>query len=91
MSAASVTRFVDNVAEFTSLEQWEREHDLFEQIIQIPLFKQYRMWKAYSVWRRNVRARKMAAAESVLRGKLFHLNSSLRPALLEARAAGFVK
>eukprot|EP00033_Pygsuia_biforma_P005221 GCRY01005741.1.p1 GENE.GCRY01005741.1~~GCRY01005741.1.p1 ORF type:complete len:420 (+),score=56.62 GCRY01005741.1:165-1424(+) len=85
LSASGVTHFVKNTADFIALEQWQREHDLFHQIITIPTFHKYRKWKAYSVWRNNVRSKKMALCENMLHNNLFILNTNLRQCLLHVR------
>ena len=66
LSRAGVTHIVNGVAEFTPLDQWEQEYQLFGKVIQIPLFQKYKMWKSYFVWRKNVRSSRMQSSENVL-------------------------
>jgi dynein heavy chain len=67
------------------LEQWKKEYDLFGQVIKIPLFKKYTMWKSYYLWRKNVRSKRMRFSQNVLSSNLFILSDSLRAALLQIR------
>jgi dynein heavy chain len=85
MSASGVTHFVNGVAEFTPLDQWKREYELFEKVINISLFSKYKMWKSYYLWRKNVRSRRMANSQHVLMTNLFILNNNLRTSLLKIR------
>ncbi len=49
LSSFGVTHFLNEKPEFTELEQWKREHFLFNNIIKIHVFKKYRVWKSYKV------------------------------------------
>ena len=44
----------DNLTEFYTLVQWQREYLLYKHIRDIKTFYQFRMWKAFNVWRKNV-------------------------------------
>jgi len=43
--------------EFTDLDQWIEDYKHYQRIIKIKTFAKFRMWKAFSVWRKNVRWR----------------------------------
>ena len=47
----------DNEAEFTALERWEKEHKDYKRLVKIPTFANFRMWKAFVVWRKNVKTK----------------------------------
>lgn len=98
MSAAGVTHFVkDNAGkykqnvldlyqtEFTPLEQWEHDFDSYAKIAVIPAFCKYRIWKAYTVWRRNIRYAKINACSNAVNGKLFVTNTTLYKCLVTVR------
>ena len=58
LSIAGVTRLLNGKeAEFTELEQWVIDYKHFQRLINIKTFAKFRIWKAFSVWRRNVRWR----------------------------------
>lgn len=44
-------------AEFVELEQWIRDHNHFHQLLRTKTFATFRMWKAFSTWRKTVRSR----------------------------------
>jgi len=44
-------------AEFTSLSRWEKEYLDYKRLVKIPTFANFRMWKAFVVWRKNVRTK----------------------------------
>jgi len=85
LSSFGVTHFINGKPEFSELEQWKREHYLFNAIVKIPVFRQYRTWKTYKVWRDSVRYGKMRKCSKVLQKDLFCLNPSFQDALLQIR------
>ena len=86
LSSFGVTHFVNGKPEFAELEQWKREHYLFNAIVKIPVFRQYRSWKTYKVWRDSVRYGKMKKCAKALQKDLFCLNPTFQEALLKIRA-----
>ena len=57
ISKQGVTHICDGEAEFTPLDQWEKDLRHYSQLIQIRTFANFRMWKAFYVWKKNVRGR----------------------------------
>lgn len=58
ISMTGVTRlFNGKEAEFTEVEQWIADYKHFRRLIKIKTFAKFRIWKAFSVWRKNVRWR----------------------------------
>ena len=48
LSARGVSRYMDNMqTDFTSLDQWEREVQLFYALKSLKIFEMYRMWKGF--------------------------------------------
>eukprot|EP00899_Mesostigma_viride_P007437 jgi/Mesvir1/16695/Mv15092-RA.1 len=75
MSSRGITHYVDGGnADFTSLEQYEREYELFHAMTQLKVFRKFRSWKGFSLWRRAVRRTKLARARTQLEKNLFSLN-----------------
>jgi hypothetical protein len=74
------------VAEFTDLKQWHREYYIFNEILRIRMFKIYRIWKAFRVWRKCVRVDKFSTAVRTLENGLFILDEVLSPSLRDIRA-----
>ena len=85
LSSFGVTYFMNGKPEFTELEQWKREHYLFNAIIKIPVFKKYRVWKSYKVWRDSVRYGKMRKCAKLLNKNLFWMNPTFQEALFKIR------
>ena len=73
------------VAEFTPLPQWEKECGLFHKVMDIPFFRRYSSWKAYTSWRGAIQADKFQACSQVLTSNLFVLNDTFQPSLLKVR------
>ena len=60
LSLKGVTRLLNGKdAEFTELDQWIKDYKHFQELIKIKTFAKFRIWKAFSVWRKNVRWRYM--------------------------------
>lgn len=57
ISFEGVTHTCDNEAEFTGLERWEKEYKDYKRLVKIPTFANFRMWKAFVVWRKNVKTK----------------------------------
>ncbi|KAI8465887.1 MAG: dynein heavy chain 7 [Monoraphidium minutum] len=69
LSVRGLTRYVGGAnAEFTTLDQWEREVQLYVGLRQLPVFRQHRLAKAFATWRRGVRGVKAAQARAALTG-----------------------
>ncbi|CAK8691447.1 unnamed protein product [Clavelina lepadiformis] len=85
ISAQGVTRVQRDETDFTDLDRWEQEYKYYCRLVNIPTFNLFRKWKAFAVWRENVRHHKTAKCRKALEENLFLLNPSLRPALLNVR------
>eukprot|EP01038_Epipyxis_sp_PR26KG_P006339 gene6339-8727_t len=85
LSKEGVTHFRNNTSTFTSLVQWEREFRLFHKIANIQFFKVYKRWKAFTVWHKGLRYRKMSLASNLIESNLFLFNKPLRIAMLNVR------
>jgi dynein heavy chain len=88
MSASGVTHF-DSLGhgEFTSLDQWTREHFLFHQLLKISFFSRYRTWKCFTNWKKTILHTKILAAKNKLSQNLFFLHPVLRESLLAIQNA----
>jgi len=86
LSSSGVTHFsgVSN-SEFVSLAQFEREYRLFNAIMRIPFFRKYRVWKAYTGWKKGISSTKQNDASNKLSSGLFLLNNTLRGTLMQLR------
>ena len=85
LSCSGITHFLGSSSDFTPLEQWEREYLLFGRMRKIPFFSKYRAWKNFTVWKKNVKAAKIATASGGITGNLFLFVPALRDALIEIK------
>eukprot|EP00232_Nephroselmis_pyriformis_P011415 CAMPEP_0182884162 /NCGR_PEP_ID=MMETSP0034_2-20130328/18822_1 /TAXON_ID=156128 /ORGANISM="Nephroselmis pyriformis, Strain CCMP717" /LENGTH=443 /DNA_ID=CAMNT_0025017337 /DNA_START=79 /DNA_END=1407 /DNA_ORIENTATION=+ len=86
MSVRGLTHYVDGGnADFTTLEQWEREFQLFNAMSVLKVFKLFRIWKGFTLWKRGVRQTKVNRAKAALQKDLFQLNSVFQPSLMRVR------
>ncbi|XP_069092738.1 dynein axonemal heavy chain 6 isoform X2 [Pleurodeles waltl] len=85
ISQNGVTHTFNNDVDFLELERWKKEYICHRALKQIPTFMHFRKWKAFHVWRKNVRSRKISACKKLLQENLFIVNVSLRPAVLNVQ------
>jgi len=86
LSAQGVTHFKNGAdADFTSLDQWLKEYEIFHKILQIPFFKKYRVWKAFTAIRKRVITKKIERASKVLTKRLFIINPNLQDPISRIR------
>jgi dynein heavy chain len=57
ISSEGVTHVSNNEAEFTPLKRWAKEYEDYKKMIKIKTFQKFRIWKAFAVWRKNVRTK----------------------------------
>jgi dynein heavy chain len=86
ISKEGVTHYNQKQSQFTSLQQFEREFHLFGQISRIRFFRQYRLWKTFSTWKRGLRFGKIAESRKLISSSLFIFVPPLRDALLKLRS-----
>ena len=58
----------------------EKEYRDYKILIKIKTFSNFRMWKAFAVWRKNVRSKKISQCKNDLKANLFIVND-VRPPL----------
>ncbi|XP_051560675.1 dynein axonemal heavy chain 6 [Myxocyprinus asiaticus] len=85
ISTHAVMHYFGAEVDCLSLERWEQEYQYHQQLLRIPVFALFRKWKAFRVWRANVRFKKISKCRRSLQEHLFILNESLRPALIDIR------
>ena len=74
ISATGVTRLRDHETEYTTLGSWEKEYRDYQILIKIKTFSKFRIWKAFAVWRKNVRNKKITNCKNDLKDNLFIVN-----------------
>ncbi|XP_063073303.1 dynein axonemal heavy chain 6 [Engraulis encrasicolus] len=85
ISQHGVTYTCEGEVDFMPLSRWEYEYRCHRRLQRIPTFAHFRHWRSFSVWRKNVRYRKINLCKRALQEKLFIVDESLRPALIDIR------
>ena len=57
ISLQGITHNNTDEVEFTKLGRWEKEYRDYQSLVKIPTFFNFRKWKAFVVWRQNVRGK----------------------------------
>lgn len=65
MSSKGVAHFWDGVSEFVGLDQFERDYFLYTQLMRLRMFRQFKLWKAFRVRRREGGGRVGRRAEAM--------------------------
>lgn len=86
MSMEGVTHFTSEYSEFWPLDKWELEYSRFMQMLAIPFFQKYKLWKNFNMWKQTVRTFKTRNAKKALNDRLFLLAPSLQRTLMGLRA-----
>ncbi|XP_071963333.1 dynein axonemal heavy chain 6-like [Antedon mediterranea] len=90
-SATSVGMHIEDVdgkeyLELTPILQWLNERRLFKAVYNLPVFVKFRMWKAFTVWKKNVRGLKMTNRKDTMIRELFTANELLQRCLLHIQS-----
>ena len=83
ISKSGITYNYGKQTDFTTIEQFEREHAGFHKILKIRFFRRYRKWKNFTFWKKNVRNSKIQSAKRRLKKTLFILSDEFANPLLE--------
>ncbi|KAF6321024.1 dynein axonemal heavy chain 6 [Rhinolophus ferrumequinum] len=83
ISKKAITHIYNDNIEFIEIDRWEQEYLYHRELIKIPVFSLFRKWKAFNVWKKNVRSKKINGCRKSLQKNLFIVNHYLRPALLK--------
>uniref|UniRef100_A0A452TJF6 Dynein axonemal heavy chain 6 n=1 Tax=Ursus maritimus TaxID=29073 RepID=A0A452TJF6_URSMA len=83
ISKKAVTHIYNEELEYIEIDRWEQEYLYHRELTKIPIFALFRKWKAFNVWKKNVRSKKISGCRKSLQKNLFIINHYLRPALLK--------
>ncbi|XP_032208513.1 dynein heavy chain 6, axonemal isoform X2 [Mustela erminea] len=83
ISKKAVTHIYNEDIEYIDIDRWEQEYLYHRELTKIPIFALFRKWKAFNVWKKNVRSKKISGCRKSLQKNLFIVNNYLRPALLK--------
>ncbi|XP_030208249.1 dynein heavy chain 6, axonemal-like [Gadus morhua] len=85
VSLEGVLSVTEDTHDHVPLERWEQEYHLHRRLLLIPTFARFPKWRAFRLWRGNVRANKIHKDRESLQESLIIVNKSLRPALMDIR------
>ena len=86
LSAEGLTTQLDmDEVEFVPLDDFEREYQIYNQIVSLPFFSQYHKWKGFTQWKNEVTSKRISKAKKILSDELFILHEDLCPSLLKLR------
>ncbi|XP_056443291.1 dynein axonemal heavy chain 6 [Gadus chalcogrammus] len=85
VSLEGVLSVTEDTHDHVPLERWEQEYHLHRRLLLIPTFARFPKWRAFRLWRGNVRAKKIHKDRESLQESLIIVNKSLRPALMDIR------
>ncbi|XP_028810647.1 dynein heavy chain 6, axonemal isoform X2 [Denticeps clupeoides] len=85
ISPSGIIHYCNGQMDFLLLHRWEQEYRYHCSLLRLPTFAQYRKWKAFWVWRSNIRSKKISQCRHSLKQELFIANECLSPALTDIR------
>ncbi|MBN3325639.1 DYH1B protein, partial [Atractosteus spatula] len=71
--------------EITPVLEWLSERKMFNKIFQLPLFTKFRIWKAFTAWKINVRKSKASSYKILLAKELFFADEILQRCLIDIK------
>ncbi|CCW68554.1 unnamed protein product [Phytomonas sp. Hart1] len=74
-------RFTGDVPEFMPLATWERDCAIFHRVSELAVFRDYKRWRSFLVWRGVVRRHAMNSSRVFLQKNLFHVHPKLAATL----------
>lgn len=77
--------FLNDEATFLTIEEWQRECNLFHNLYRIDFFKKYKIWKNFFLWKRLMRKNIMKKNQDLMNQHLFAMDKQLRVTTLEVR------
>ncbi|CAK92427.1 unnamed protein product (macronuclear) [Paramecium tetraurelia] len=85
ISAKGITYFQNDDATFLTIEEWQREAKLYQDLQKIDFFRKYKLWKNFFLWKRLMRKNILAKNQDLMISNMFSTDKQLRITLLEVR------
>lgn len=89
MSSKGVLQQIGSDIVFTNLDKWEEEYRMYCRLMEIKLFRNFRKWKGFYVWRKNIMSDKFNSSQNRLGSNMLMLNDILRGALLSIQSMSY--
>ena len=85
ISKNTVIHYQKGIPSVYSIQEWIDNYDKYKQIMQIPLFKNFRNAKLFDLWRRFYKKTKRQYYTEKLKKKFFFIDKNLLQGILEIR------
>lgn len=72
ISKKAITHIYNDDIEFIEIDRWEQEYLYHRELTKIPIFSLFRKWKAFNVWKKNVRSKKNQRMSKIFTEKPVH-------------------
>ena len=85
VSKRGLVHFIKGSPNFISVEDWEKEANIYRKIRKIKFFNHFKSWKTFSNWKTLMRRTMFNKTSVFLKRELFLLNSELSKPLLDMK------
>ena len=84
LSSKGLTVYIDKKPrEFIKLAEWMNERQRYDVIAEIPFFKNFKIWRIITMWRKNIFKQKKIAYQNELQNSLLFNNEDYNTRLIE--------
>ena len=84
LSSKGLTVYIDKKPrEFIKLAEWMNERQRYDVIAEIPFFKNFKIWRIITMWRKNIFKQKKIAYQNELQNSLLFNNDDYNTRLIE--------
>ncbi|PRP87074.1 hypothetical protein PROFUN_04810 [Planoprotostelium fungivorum] len=84
LSVEGISRFTKNTMFFIPLREWVMEKNVYDQIIYLDFFRNFRRRKTFQIWRKMI-ARKYHRYKLTLRADIFHIQDAMHKGIFQCR------
>jgi hypothetical protein len=85
ISARGITYFTSDESVFVTLKEWQREAELYQKLVNLSFFNNYKIWKNFYSWKKYIRRTAMKKVSERLKNELLFTDRYIRPTLIYAR------
>lgn len=86
ISARGIVHSIDGEETFITLDDWQKEYEIYNKLKKIKFFNHYKLWKNFMLWRKLRRRTNFKTKKSFLEKYLFLIDEKLRQPLLDIRS-----
>ncbi|KAA6402752.1 MAG: putative Dynein heavy chain, partial [Streblomastix strix] len=86
-SAQGITHYYGLESEYCNMSKWLNERRLFNLVSNMPMFRDFRLWRCYAAWESYARRRRVAKSNQLLTIAHFLSSRPLHKTLVTVKAA----